>query len=327
MDDVRLYAIGEVARRTGLSVSAIRFYSDAGVVEPAGHTAAGHRLYDVHTIAKLEFVSTLRELDAGLDDVRRLLQGRVTLTGLATAHLSRLDEQARRTRARQAVLRTIVKQHTEADQVTLMHKLVDLSDDDRDRLVDDFWNEISTGIDATPAFVDLLRGHRPVLPDDPSTEQLEAWIELANLLRDQDFRRAVRDQLHETCSADGAAVMMSPEMLGAFDRGGAIFQDAQAAHQAGLPSDSPRGREIAGRYVEFIREIADQPDSPELRRKLAADVLHVEELHLRSIEEAAAPPDPHTRYQALVSIINGTAQDAAAFMPFAWLSAALDASA
>ncbi|SEQ89395.1 DNA-binding transcriptional regulator, MerR family [Lentzea xinjiangensis] len=327
MNDDRLYAIGEVARRTGLSVSAIRFYADAGIVEPAGHTAAGHRLYDVHAIARLEFVGTLRELDAGLDDIRRLLAGGVTLTDLATAHLSRLDERERRIRSRRAVLRTIVKQHTEAEQVILMHKLAGLSDHDRDRLIDDFWNEISDGLDASPAFVDLLRSHRPILPEEPSTEQLEAWIELANLVQDQDFRRAVRQQLHDLCALDGAGVMMAPEMLSAFDRGGAVLQEAHEAQQAGLPSDSARGREIAGRYVEFMRGISGEPDSPEYRRRLAVDVLRVEELHLQSIEEAAAPADPHTRYQSLVSTINGTAQEAAAFMPFAWLSAALSASA
>lgn len=326
MDDDRLYAIGEVARRTGLTVSAIRFYSDAGIVAPAGVTGAGHRLYDVHAIARLEFVRTLRELDAGLDDIRQLLAGRMTLTGLATAHLARLDDQARRIRARQAVLRTIVKQHTETEQVILMHELVALSDDDRDRLIDDFWNEISEDLRASPAFVDLLRSHRPNLPDEPATEQLEAWIELANLLQDNDFRRAVREQLRQTCSLDGAEVMMSPEMLGAFGRGGEILQDAQTAQLAGLPSDSPRGREIADRYVTFMGEIAGTPDSPEFRLRLATDVLHVEELHLQAVEEAATRPDPHTRYQSLVATINGTAQEAADFMPFAWLSAALKAS-
>lgn len=327
MDDNRLYAIGEVARRTGLSVSAIRFYADEGIVEPADVTAAGHRLYDVHAIARLEFVSTLRELDAGLDDIRKLLDGSVTLTDLAVAHLSRVDEQARRVRSRRAVLRTIARQHTESEQVILLHKLVSLADDDRDRLIDDFWNEISEGLEANPAFVDLLRSHRPVLPDEPTTEQLEAWIELANLVQDDDFRRAVRDQLRETCSTPGAQVMMTPEMLDAFDRGGAILQEAQAALQAGLPSDSPRARDIAGRYVAFLAEIAGRPDSAEFRTKLAADMLHVEELHLQSIEEAAAPSDPHTRYQSLVAVVNGTAQEAADFMPFAWMSAALKASA
>lgn len=323
MDDTRLYSIGEVARRTGLAVSAIRYYSDEGVVAPARVTPAGHRLYDVHGIARLEFVATLRELDAGLDDIRRLLEGSVTLTDLATAHLSRLDDQARRIRSRRAVLRTIARQHTESEQVILLHKLVTLPDDERDRLIDDFWNEISVGLEAMPEFVDLLRSHRPHLPDEPTTEQLEAWIELANLVQDPDFRREVREQLHETCSLPSARMMTSPEMLASFDRGGAILQQAQDAQKAGIPADSPRGREIADLYTEHMREYLDQPDSAELRQRLAADVLWVEEMHLRSIEEAEASPDPHTRYQSLVAVINGTAHEAAEFMPFAWLSAAL----
>ncbi|RDI24753.1 MerR family transcriptional regulator [Lentzea flaviverrucosa] len=326
MNDIRLYAIGEVARRTGLSVSAIRFYSDEGIVAPAEVTAAGHRLYDVHAIARLEFVSTLRELDAGLDDIRRLLEGRVTLSDLATAHLSRLDDQARRIRSRKAVLRTIARQHTEAEQVILMHKLVGMSDGERDRLFDDFWNEISEGLEVSPEFLGLMRNGRLVLPDEPSTEQLEAWIELANLLQDADFRREVKKALRETFSGPAAAMMTSAEMVGAFERGGAIFVRAQEAQQAGEPADSPRGREIAGLYAAHLGEITETPDSPEYREKLAADVMDIERLHLESIEEAATSTDPYIRYQSLVAIIDGTAQEAAEFMPFAWLSAALNAS-
>jgi DNA-binding transcriptional MerR regulator len=59
----------------GLSVSAVRFYSDAGIVTPTGHTDAGYRLYDIQAIDRLEFVRTLRELGSGLDDIRRLLAG------------------------------------------------------------------------------------------------------------------------------------------------------------------------------------------------------------------------------------------------------------
>lgn len=36
----------KVARRTGLSVSAIRFDADEDVVAPAGYTRAGYRCYD-----------------------------------------------------------------------------------------------------------------------------------------------------------------------------------------------------------------------------------------------------------------------------------------
>jgi len=57
-----LYPIGDVARRTGLNVSAIRFYADEGIVPPSGLTEGGFRLYDVTAIARLELVRTLRDL-------------------------------------------------------------------------------------------------------------------------------------------------------------------------------------------------------------------------------------------------------------------------
>lgn len=125
--------IGDVARRTGLSTSAIRFYADVGVIAPTAHTNAGYRLYDIQAIARLELVRTLRELGASLDDIRRLLAEETALRDLATTHLALIERQMRRLQARRAVLRTIVKQHSPTEQVSLMHKLVSMSDDDCDR--------------------------------------------------------------------------------------------------------------------------------------------------------------------------------------------------
>ena len=57
-----LLSIGELAERTGLSVRTIRFYSDSGVVLPAGRTDAGYRLYGSDALARLALVRTLRDL-------------------------------------------------------------------------------------------------------------------------------------------------------------------------------------------------------------------------------------------------------------------------
>ena len=54
MDGDDHFTIGELARRTGLSVRTIRFYSDAGVVPPSGRSPAGYRLYDTEALARLE---------------------------------------------------------------------------------------------------------------------------------------------------------------------------------------------------------------------------------------------------------------------------------
>jgi DNA-binding transcriptional MerR regulator len=58
--DNALWSIGEVARKTGLSVKLIRHWSDAGVVHPAQRTPAGYRLYGTEALARLQLAQTLR---------------------------------------------------------------------------------------------------------------------------------------------------------------------------------------------------------------------------------------------------------------------------
>jgi DNA-binding transcriptional MerR regulator len=51
-DDEPLLSIGELARRTGVPVRTIRFWSDAGVLPPAARTEGGRRLYDAACVAQ-----------------------------------------------------------------------------------------------------------------------------------------------------------------------------------------------------------------------------------------------------------------------------------
>ncbi len=96
--------IGELARRTGLSVKTIRWYSDQGLVPPTGRTAAGYRLYGVEALARLELVRTLRRLDIDLRTIERVLAREVGLAEVAATHVEALDAQIRGLRLRRAVL-------------------------------------------------------------------------------------------------------------------------------------------------------------------------------------------------------------------------------
>ncbi|MCG8927813.1 MerR family transcriptional regulator [Lentzea sp. CC55] len=326
MDMNELYAIGDVARRTGLSVSAVRYYAEAGVVTPAATTAAGHRLYDVSAIARLELVRTLRELDAGLDEIKRVLAGEATLRELATTHMALLAQQESRLRSRRAVLSAILRQDSTAEQVTLMHKLVGMSDEERDRLVDDFWTEVTTGWEAPERMVEWWRAARPELPDHPSTAQLEAWIELAELVGDSEVRQALRRELREVCTTGAGPMMSSSPMLDAFEEATPIGQAAIDAAREQVPPDSPRGREIADQWIGWLTGVfatPDEPgipDTPEFRLQTADHML-------AGAEWDSAPPDPDSpfdRYMELVTAVNGTAQEQ---FPFVWLSEALRASA
>lgn len=321
-----LYPIGDAARRTGLSVSAIRFYADEGVVPPAAVTEGGFRQYDVHAIARLELVRTLRDLGAGLDDIRRVLGAETTLHDLAVTHLRLVEDQLRQFRARRAVLRTIVRQRTTTEQVSLMHKLVSMSDDDRDRLVTAFWDFVTDGLDVHPRYVEGLYRWRPVLPGEPSTEQLEAWIELAETVQDTEFRTALRDHLHRVFNTEKGKVMTTPEMMDRAERHRQLRLEAQAAQQAGVPADSPQARDIAERVAASSAELAaamtGKHDPDRARRSITE--------YDRSGKAAqwmaqSAGLKLLVRYFTLVATINGTPlpdQDRAAAVR-EWLAAAL----
>ncbi|WP_427924416.1 MerR family transcriptional regulator [Streptomyces sp. cg40] len=304
-----LYSIGDVARRTGLSVSAIRFYADEGVVAPTGVTGGGFRQYDVHAIARLELVRTLRDLGAGLDDIRRVLGAETTLHDLAVAHLRLVEDRLRQFRARSAVLRTIVRQHTTTEQVSLMHKLVSMSDDDRDRIVGEFWDYVTEGLDVHPTYIEQLRSRRPRLPEEPSTEQLEAWIELAEIVRDLEFRTALRDFLHRTFGTEQGRLIASPEMMARIERHRQLFLEAQASQQAGVPADSPQARDIAERVAADSARLVTAMtgdhgyDAAKARR-------HIVDFDPNgsSAQKLAGSTGLQllTRYHSLVATINGT---------------------
>ena len=67
--------VGDLARRTGLTVRALHHYDELGLVVPSGRTAAGHREYDDGDVRRLYQVVALRRLGFALADVQALLDG------------------------------------------------------------------------------------------------------------------------------------------------------------------------------------------------------------------------------------------------------------
>ncbi len=68
--------IGEVARRTGLSVKTIRFYCDEGLLQPRGRSDAGYRLFDQENLAELTIIRALRAMDVSIPELARILEVR-----------------------------------------------------------------------------------------------------------------------------------------------------------------------------------------------------------------------------------------------------------
>lgn len=79
MDKNDLLPIGELARRTGLAVSAIRFYEDRGLVQ-AFRTMGNQRRFLRSDIRRLSFILIAQKLGLNLSEIEeqlsRLPQGR-----------------------------------------------------------------------------------------------------------------------------------------------------------------------------------------------------------------------------------------------------------
>jgi DNA-binding transcriptional MerR regulator len=86
--------VGELARRTGLTIRTLHHYDEIGLLKPSLHTAAGHRLYTAGDVARLQQVVSLRQLGFSLEEVRACLD-RPDFTPLEVIrlHVARLREQ------------------------------------------------------------------------------------------------------------------------------------------------------------------------------------------------------------------------------------------
>jgi DNA-binding transcriptional MerR regulator len=240
-DDGPLLSIGELARRAGLPVRTIRFWSDAGVLPPAARTGGGRRVYDAACVARLELIVTLRELGLGLPDVRRVLDGQVSVAEVAAVHLEALDAQIRALRLHRAVLAVVVKRAADKEEMTLMNKLARMSVAERRQMIDDFLAEVFAGIDAARA---PRWGAAWNLPDDPSPEQVDAWVELAEMVSDPDFRqrmRQVQDIGRQVDAREGLQDFL-----------GWAQNNAVAAVLRGCPPDSAEAAQVLSRVLEPV---------------------------------------------------------------------------
>ena len=86
--------VGELARRTGLTVRTLHHYDAIGLLRPSLHTEAGYRLYTDGDIARLQQVVSLRQLGFSLEEVRACLD-RPDFSPLEVIrlHVARLREQ------------------------------------------------------------------------------------------------------------------------------------------------------------------------------------------------------------------------------------------
>lgn len=293
-----LFTIGQLARGSGLSVRTIRYWSDEGVLHPVTRSTGGYRLYDAESVARLELVRTLRELGLGLDHVRQVLAGETSVAEVAAAHVAALDAQIRALRVTRAVLSTVARRGSTAEEMTLMNKLARLSAAERGRIIDDFMEETFGGLDtADPDIRTRLRFSLADLPEDPTPEQVDAWVELAEMLQDQGFRARMR-QTVEFNAADRGPEVAAGTSLWFMSR---LVRLAGEALRDGVDPASPAAEEVlAGLLGDADRAVLLERVTSAAHAELA-------------------------RFRELTALVRGVEPLSAHTEEFAWVVAALRA--
>ncbi len=234
--------IGELSRLSGLSVKTIRYYSDVGLVPEADRTRSNYRRYDHGSLVRLEYVRTLRELGLDIATIRQVLDQGADLGAVAAAHADALGAQIRILRLRRAALRALADREPTPAELERMTRLAQATADERQRIVQQFFDTIFSGVPDTPesaAFAERIRSVTADLPDDPTEQQVDAWIELAELLRDVDFQERLR-AMGQRSFGDGPPVMPSgPEMMGIAR---VLVERVTLAMESGIGPDALRGR-------------------------------------------------------------------------------------
>jgi DNA-binding transcriptional MerR regulator len=99
--------IGELARRTGIATSALRYYEEIGLMPPA-RRASGHRRYEASAVPLVGMIMFLRDVGFSLSEMKALMASRShsvdAWRALAHTKLAELDARIARAQVAQVAL-------------------------------------------------------------------------------------------------------------------------------------------------------------------------------------------------------------------------------
>jgi DNA-binding transcriptional MerR regulator len=281
----RRFTIGEVSKRTGVPVKTLRFYSDEGLLPPAGRSASGYRLYGEDDIARLERIRTLR--DAGLDlaTIRAVLTGAMSLDEALRGRLRQVEAEIVGLRQVAAALRASLRSAPDEEDLKRLCAVTRLTAAGRRRVMEGFFEVITDGVSVDKAWMQgKIDESTPELPEEPTHEQLDAWIELCELVSDRDFLACLRGHAAEVWT--GNVDIAASER--AIDEATAAARDALAR---GVSPEGPEASIIIERFVSAYAAAMGRAPDQAFREWLSA--------HYRAWDPRAI------RYGELLAILRG----------------------
>ncbi|MFI6962915.1 MerR family transcriptional regulator [Streptomyces sp. NPDC050255] len=302
-----LCSIGELAERAGVTVKAVRFYSDNGLLPEASRSAGGHRRYGPDALGRLRLLRSLRTLGLPVREVRRVLDEEGdgadgVLEDAVAGQLRALGSQLTALRWREAGMRLVLEcpPGERADRLRLIGAVTTPPNTAPLARFWRGWLPPRMPARATAAFLEVAV---PQPPDDPEPAQVLAFARLHALVT-QPCPGAEQPQpeAHRAGGSRAPAVLYAG-LAQAYELAGAQLRRGAA----------PRPGEELDSFVDAYASAYGSRDTPAFRRlltgQLAADprIDRYWELTADVITAPGGQPEPTP----------GTAHD--------WLFAALDA--
>lgn len=303
MEERRLYRIGELAELSGLPVKTIRHYSDIGVLPPARRTGSGYRMYSDRDRVRLEIVRTLRAVGFDLATIGDLLSGEGSVTEAVRLQRQAIDLQLRALQRQRAVLQHVEDSDEDVSLEALerLQSLARLDAVERQSFVASHLDRAMADVPVDPEWKAWLwRSALGSLPDELDETRLQAWLDLAELVSDEDFLQALQRQARwfwESVVEGFDVGAWQPRFMALM---GEVIGAVRACER---PHDRPR---LVDRYLALNAEALGGEPGPELAARILA---HTDETH-----------DPRgQRFWDLVTVLQGREPSREISDAFWWL--------
>ena len=291
--------IGELSRRTGVPVKTIRFYSDEGLLPPAERSRSGYRLYAEEHVFRIDLIRALREAGVGLEAIGSVLRRDMKLEealrlrlGAVEAHIASLQRVA-------AALRAAIRSGATEQDLRRLSMVTKLSNEERRKVVERFYAKVMDQYPVAEAWVrNMVEASLPDLPDEPTPEQVDAWVELAALLEDESFVANMRTQASEFWSKDVDMAALQ-RVQGEFSRA------AAEARARGVDPTSEEAMDFVRRFIGRMAAVSGETDEAVTARMRAQYDRRAE------------------RYWELVAIMKGQPKPEGRSADWQWFGAAL----
>jgi len=248
-----MYSIGEMSKKTGVTIRTLDYYDEIGLVKPSSVTAGGHRQYEEEDVMRLEQVLALKYMGFSLGQIRGILQeSTATWQQSIQQQLEMVAQQQRRLvaleRALKGVLYSIefeegVNWPVILDIISLFQQTPDVHSKLYDKYFDteEVESIVRMNMEVAPGVIkqwpSIINEVRAVMHMDPASDEAqraaERWMEQVYAMYGRD--EELLDRMWQSLMDNKESIAYYPmdqEVINFIERAVPIMFERQEAKQA-----------------------------------------------------------------------------------------------